>query len=198
MQVRFATLDSHAIFNLTSPRFLPEISLYWQGKEPWHADKYEPLRDLMERIYVDGFNEATGHYRRLEESIAAEGIRNPIVVSRGGLQRRQPEEMPDGTNTVCEYIGGSRLWVAQRLGMDVPCIVNDYTQDGPSLSLNQILGMFHEQPRQIHREPDGSVYLNDLPYHHLPGQTLADQSKIRRGIVARVQRAVDEWLTTND
>lgn len=198
MQVRFSEIDSHSIFNLTSPRFLPEISLNWRGKEPWHADKYEPVRDLMEQVYVDGFNQATGHYRKLEQSIKAEGIRNPIIVSLGGLQRRATRELPPGTTYVCEYLGGSRLWVAQRMGLRVPCIVNDYTGHGASMTHEEVMACFAEKPRQMWTEPDGSIYVNDLPYHHLPGVTLADQSKTRRGIVTQVHKAVQEWLTKYD
>lgn len=206
--VRFAVLPSHRIVNLASPRYLPEITRGWKGKRPFHDPRYDPVRDLMEQVYVDGFNRASRHYERLEESVRRDGFRNPVMVSAGGLDRRSELEIPPDKRSpdavVCEYLGGSRLWVAQRLGLDVPCIVNDRANVFPDAKvlkgIPDVLERFLDTPRTVRMNGDG-VYLNDLPYMHLPEAeryTVAEQSKIRRRILEDVQRAVTKWLETND
>ena len=208
--VRYAIIDADHVFNLTSPRFLPEISLNWRGKKPWHDLRYEPVRSLMERMYVDGFNDASGHFRHLERSLREEGFRNPIMVSAGHLERRAMGELPPDIRgrrplLVSEYLGGSRLWVAQREAMKVPCIVNDYTGELPGTialeGVDEVLSKFTDRPRSVSRNRWGGIVLNDLPYVHLPEAKrydLATQSKIRREIIDGIKIAVADWLREHD
>jgi len=204
MKVRYAVLHGDLIFNLTSPRYLPEISRHWTGRHPWHDARYEPVRTLMEQMYVDGFNAASGHFERLEADVLANGFRNPIMVSAGGLQLGRESELPPDLETplVSEYLGGSRLWVAQRHGLRVPCIVNDYAHVLPEYEtlhdLSDVLLKFRDKPR-TGRWDDRGVYVNDLPYVHLKKPySLAQQSLIRHNIINRIRTAVREWLDAHD
>jgi hypothetical protein len=92
-------------------------------------------------------------YARLKESIAAEGIRNPIVlVSEKGLHTRY---------------GASRMWAARELKLDdVPAIVVDFDgkfQRGIELKTEpQIRAVFSEEPEHIVMEED------DFYYYGLP------------------------------
>jgi len=204
--VRYAVLSPDKIFNLTSPRYLPEISLRWSGKYHWHHYRYEPLRDIIEAHYVKRFNEVSGHYERLLESVARSGFRNPIMVSAGHLERRNPRELPPAIRNkedliVSEYLGGSRLWAAGKLGVDVPCIVNDYAdvlQDAPVLAdAEAVLAKFTDAPRRIEMPRHGPVTANDIPFMHLPEAerySLGEQILIRRGIVDECKSKVAEWL----
>lgn len=211
--VRYATLRPASIFNLTLPRYLPEISLKWSGRFGWHHERYEPLRELIEDHYVRRFNEVSGHYERLLESVAREGFRNPIMVSGGRLERRKPEELPrtqrqllaDGKLLVSEYLGGSRLWAAAKLGIDVPCIVNDYTELLPDAEVlkdaQAVLDKFADKPRRIEMKHRGPVWLNDLPFMHLPEEErygMREQIVVRRAIVDECRRLATEWLEAND
>lgn len=208
--VRFATLRPERIFNLTSPRYLPEISKRWAGKYRWHHFRYEPLRDLIEAHYVRRFNEISGHYERLLESVARDGFRNPIMVSAGRLERRKWEELPPTVRCrsnliVSEYLGGSRLWAAMALGVDVPCIVNDYASVLPDAEVLQgphdVLAKFTDRPGHFQMSPGGPVTLNDLPFMHLPERerySLGEQIVIRRGIIGEIKTMVAQWLATND
>lgn len=208
--VRYAVLPPERIFNLTSPRYLPEISGAWRGKYRWHHYRYEPVRDLMERHYVERFNQVSGHYERLLESVRREGFRNPIMVTAGMLDRRRCEELPPGYRQredliVSEYLGGSRLWAAQRLGVDVPCIVNDHTDVLPDAEVlpdaDAVLAKFKDRPGRIEMRRGGRVTLNDLPFVHLPPEerySMCDQIIIRRDIVNEIKGMVAEWLEKND
>lgn len=204
--VRYAVLPHDRIFNLTSPRYLPEISLRWCGRYHWHHYRYEPLRDIIEDHYVRRFNEVSGHYERLLESVARSGFRNPIMVSAGRLERRNVKELPPSLRTkedliVSEYLGGSRLWAAAKLGIDVPCIVNDYTGVLPEAEILPdavaVLARFTDAPRRIEMPRHGPVTANDIPFMHLPPAerySLGEQILIRRGIVAECKQKVAEWL----
>ncbi|MDK1386370.1 hypothetical protein QN224_13220 [Sinorhizobium sp. 8-89] len=208
MTVRFAVLEPAAIFNLTSPRYLPEIAMRWRGRRYWHDGFYEPLRDLMEETYVDGFNGASGHYDRLLESLSREGFRNPVIVSAGSLQRRAVWEVPPqwrGPQLIaCEYLGGSRLWAAQKLGLGVPCIVNDFAGVLAQAELLRtkadVLAKFQDRPGTVRFSGSG-VYINGLPFMHLPPAErygMRGQCAIRRQVVHEVTVRVHEWLEAND
>lgn len=206
--IKFAVLEPGRIFNLTSPRWTPEISRLWSGKRDWHDPHYEPLRDLIEETYIDAFNRLSGHYEYLLESVANEGFRNPIIVSAGGLQRRKMQEIPPLMRKddliVCEYIGGTRLWAAENLGLPVPCIVNDYAnilQEAEILhTASDILEKFADIPGEI-RYIDEGVYINELPYVHLPiveRYNVKKQCEIRQVVLTEVKERVIEWMRAYD
>jgi hypothetical protein len=141
MTVRFVEIEAASVFNLTSPRYLPQLSLNWYGRREWFNEKYEPVRDICEHGYIAAFNAHNGHYDRLTESVLREGFRNPIMLTAGRLLRRKASELPPAVlaspYVVCEYVGGSRLYVAAKLGLKVPAIINDMIDifpDAPELS----------------------------------------------------------------
>lgn len=208
--VRYAVLKPDQIFNLTSPRYLPEISLKWQGRYHWHHYRYEPLRDIIEAHYIARFNDVSGHYERLLDSVARDGFRNPIMVSAGRLERRKASELPPALRNredllVSEYLGGSRLWAAQQLGVDVPCIVNDYADVLPDAEVlrnePQVLAKFKDAPGRFEMARKGPVTINNLPFMHLPENErygMSEQILVRRAIVGECKQKVAEWLATYD
>lgn len=204
--VRFVPdLNARDVVNLTSPRYLPEVTRAWAGRHPWHEARYEPVRDLMERIYVDGF---AAHFELLRESVEREGVRNPVMLECGRLRKRSMREVPPDRRTsdmvVSEYLGGSRLFVAQALDLTVPAIVNDHVGrfDGHRRlrTEDDVRACFIDQPAVVRMRADG-VYANNLPYVHLPEAmryTMGEQSRIRRKVVAEVKEAVREWLKAEE
>lgn len=82
-----------------------------------------------------GLDKICGHYERLEKSILAEGFRNPITVTCGPPRKRSwdcvPPEMRNADHKNLLFlettVGGSRLWIAQKHNMTIPCLVNDWT-----------------------------------------------------------------------
>lgn len=203
MSVQFAILASSHIFNLTSPRYLPEISLNWGGKRPWLDPYYEPLRDIMEQIYVEEFDRANGHFQKLEESIRHEGIRNPIMVTYGGLLKRKECEVPVAYKGgyVSEWLGGSRLMIAAKLGLTVPCIINDLTDSLPYerlVCIHDIAAKFQDMP-QIIQYNGRDVYINNLPFYHMnDGYNMREQVATRRSVLEKVKEGVSKWMMTCD
>lgn len=212
------------IIDLTSPRYLPEVIRSWVGRLPFHDPKYDALRDLIDAQYVRAFNDRTGHYDRLEASIRKEGIRNPIMLTAGRLERRRMSELPPDVDVsraiVSEYLGGSRLWVARKLGLwFVPVIVNDHVGlflsrrflDNATVgevasltviaSREELLARFADRPEVVRFNPGVGAYVNALPYVHIPAGVrydVAHQSKIRRQILVGVHQLVRSWLREHD
>lgn len=209
MRLIFAELNPADVLNLTSPRWIPEISLRWCGRLPWHDAAYDRLRDKIEKRYIAEFNRANGHFDRLLRNVAAEGIRNPVMISSGCLICRRPEEIPPAWRNrrpllVSEYLGGSRLWAAQRLGLAVPAIISDcdHAVSGRILrDLDEVAACFTDRPASIKYHSSQAVLVGDLPFVHLPiGRRIdvAEQSRIRQRIVFSIRMMVDDWLRENE
>lgn len=210
--VRAVHVEARRVFNLASPRFLPELSKRWQGVREWWSPCYEPVRDLCERRYIELFDKATGHYERLEADVRTNGFRNPVMLSAGRLERRKLTELPPDIRErsdliACEYVGGSRLLIAAKLGLLIPAIVNDYAgvlPHGTAIKSGDTLAVmtrFKDLPRRVIWRENGSLYANHLPYTHYPAANRINggtQSRIRRQIVNQISDEVDQWRLKHD
>lgn len=101
-KVRYAVLDPHLIFNYNAP---------------------------TERA-IEKHNARNGFYTQLEASILKDGIRNPIIVVSGFHQKgnnleKFPEHMRGSNILYCRDCGCSRLWVAQKNNIKIPCLIAD-------------------------------------------------------------------------
>lgn len=90
------------------------------------TNRIEPSKE-----HIDILNADNGFYIKLEESILKEGFRNPIIVIAGwsddGIDMINGIESEDNPNELgCFINGGSRLWVAQKNRLKIPCLVADY------------------------------------------------------------------------
>ena len=118
-----------------------------------------------------GMDKICGHYEKLEASIMDHGMRDPLLVTCGWPIRRQhfhmpPEiaKLPPPTRLLLEGMtGGSRLWVAQKNKMKVPCIINDFTgkwNTGTVLSSKQeVISYFGDEPLALTFNPRRGVSL---------------------------------------
>lgn len=206
--VRFMEVRAADVVNLTSPRYLGPVIRSWRGRRDYHDPFYDPLRDAIEETYVRLFNAANGHYERLEADIRKRGVVDPVMLTNGGVHRRTVSELPPQYRNrqevlISEYLGGSRLMIASRLGLKVPAIVNDFagTLAGcPELQTEkEIAARFEYPPRLILLNPHQGAYVNDMPYVHMPtGYSMGEQTRIRKAVLASVDRLVTGWLRDND
>ena len=115
-------------------------------------------RELIMKEYEEGLDAICGHYRKLEESILREGMRNPIIITCGPPRRRTWEHLPPEMRSLPHKellllettMGGSRLHVCQKHDMKIMCIVNDWT------------GRFRNRP-EIHNETNARLCYLDQP-----------------------------------
>lgn len=108
-------------------------------------------------------NEQNGFFTKLEESILREGFRNPINVW----------VKEDGTLTTW-YYGGSRLMIAKKHTLSVPCIVSDPINKFLNAKIlndvEEIRAMFKDRPKTVIFEKDGLNISGCIDSHLIIGE----------------------------
>jgi hypothetical protein len=129
-RIRYVEIPARQIFGMVG-RCGGGYNSLWADWTPEGRAK----RELIMKEYEEELNKICGHYTKLEASILAEGIRNPVVITCGLPKKRTikhvPPELlaqPESSLLLLEgTTGGSRLHIAQKYNMTIPCIVNDWT-----------------------------------------------------------------------
>lgn len=118
-------------------------------------------RERIIRDFEAGMNQICGHYERLEASILEHGMRDPVIITCGWPVRKKqhhvPPEilaLPPAKRLLMEgTTGGSRLWVAQRHNIPVPCIINDFSRNynrGERLyNAEQVIAKYGDAPLEL-------------------------------------------------
>jgi len=178
MKIRYAVLKSNDITNLCGPECNPF---------GWTPEIIEERKQTTyKRIH---HNPSTRiFFERLEKSILTYGFRNPILVTAGFFSKahkkaeplldydyflkRIPPEKLDSLEklVVAEKVGGSRLWIAQKHDIEVPCIINDFVGLFPKTKIlktaEQIAECFTDVPGKIILDQTGAV-ISQLPHVHM-------------------------------
>jgi hypothetical protein len=174
--IRYAELPAREIFGMVG-RCGGGYNSLWADWTP--AGRV--ARESIMADYEEELNKICGHYTKLEASILAEGIRNPVVITCGLPKRRTlkhvPPEMlarPERNLLLLEgTTGGSRLHIAQKHNMTIPCIVNDWTgrfnQAVNITSESQARSYYKDQPRLVVVDPRNGYFEsfddNRVAYH---------------------------------
>lgn len=166
-KIKYLTLDSNKIFNMCGPESI--------GPHGWDEGTMKKRKERAQK-YIESLNRKNGFYDNLEKSILEKGIRNPILVSAGWcahrLHRRMPIYMQNDVNSVlvCDRHGGSRLYIAQKYDMDIPCIVSDHVNmfsDIPTIeTVEELYELYENRPSNILINVHG-VHVSGLPHIHL-------------------------------
>jgi len=98
-------------------------------------------------------------FKDLQRDILENGFRNPILVIAGECDspafKHLPKKMQDDPNEIlwCGGNGGSRLWVAQRHRLEIPCIISDHIDRFPEAtilnSIDEIKACYEDQPEVL-------------------------------------------------
>ncbi len=152
MQIRFGILPASTI----SDRVLVGNPAYGRPIGKWGSRPVTP-----ERSWLNKLENRNGFYTKLEASILEEGFRNPIfcnAIEQGFFCR----------------VGTSRLWIAKKHGLDIPCVIADYVSRFENLELleteKEIRAKFKEQPDVVDLDNEtkvGHVWIGGLPHYHL-------------------------------
>ena len=127
-RVFYEVLDPNSIFGMVG-RCGGGYNTVWEDWTP----EGRIAREKITEEYEAGLDKICGHYAKLEESVLKEGFRTPLIVTFGKPHRKRTINLPPELRSsdrlfVLEGVtGGSRLWVAQKHNIPVPCIVNDFT-----------------------------------------------------------------------
>ncbi len=147
--IRYGFLKARQIYNSVGP---------WD-----HSDNDQKKKKGLE--YINRVNEKKpGFYDKLEESILKEGIKNPICVVTGKLPGWQWDQMPEEAKkhgVWCPQWGGSRLFIAQKHDMMIPCLISDFAKKFTDLELvtngNRIKELISMPIKKIIISPRGLI-----------------------------------------
>jgi hypothetical protein len=148
IKVYYREIDAKSIINLDQPAFYREFT---------SLHRYNQLPELVHKrvndLYIEQFDAITGHWTDLEASIKESGIMYPCVLSTGIPRLRNPAEIPNYLRLtdskfwiVCESSGGGRILIAKKLGLIVPCVVNDRVnlyEGQPEMKLQELVQRTH-------------------------------------------------------
>lgn len=145
--------------------------LYISSKQIYNY--YHPSDARIKKL-----NNQNNFYVKLEASVLQHGILNPILVNAGFVEDHYWESLPSSIKSkgkdnllICNYIGCSRLYVAQRHGLSVPCIVSDFVdmfnKDYELLTNNEdIMAKFTTPPAYIEWHKNG-LRTSSLEHFHV-------------------------------
>lgn len=167
-EIRYAVLDPNLIFNECGPSSA--------GPPGWTEQRIKKREAAAER-YIASMNKRSGFYDKLEASILKDGFRNPISVRCGWCPDKKniklPIEMQEDSKKIliCDSHGGSRLWMAQKHNLKIPCMIVDFIGRFTNELLvaktqEAVLKFYKDTPRRIKINEQG-IAIYDLPMIHL-------------------------------
>lgn len=167
--VRYGLIPSRTIFNYCGPRTLDYAMKGFTEEEI-------NQKSLLSQRWLDRYNKENQFYIKLEESILKEGFRNPLLVIAGNPnavpKNTLPEYMQEDSKKilVCNLNGGSRLWVAQKHNIDVPCLISDFVEMFPEFAkidaVQEMKKYYKDDPERLKYGEDG-LWIKSLPHTHL-------------------------------
>ena len=176
-RVRFMHLPAIKIFGMVG-RCGGGYNTLW---EDWSMEGRAKRQFIMQE-YEQELDKICGHYAKLETSILTEGIRNPVVVTCGLPKKRTIKHLPPELLNLPESellllegtTGGSRLYIAQKHNLMIPCIVNDWTgrfaNETEIVNEQQARTYYKDQPTLIEVSPENGLVENfddNKVGHHL-------------------------------
>lgn len=192
MKIRYVVnINPHHIFGMVG-RCGGGYNTVW---EDWSEQGRKNRKAILKEWEVF-LNEICGHYKKLEESILKDGMRNPLIVSYGIPLRRDFSNVDDlflqkredaGAAYFLEgFTGGSRLHIAQKHNNPVNCIVNadffgmDNIQGSEINSIEEAAKYYKDVPTLRIDPKYGLMEVpGTLPHHHLDGLDDASLNKQR-------------------
>ncbi len=164
MEIKYAILNPHAISNLCGPERIPV---------GWTPLRIKQRTEATEET-INRKNKINNFYNELEANVLANGFINPILVSvgifsngylnnltgtkvnsvRGLIHRIHPDLREDPEHIItCEQYGGSRLWVAQKHNLNIPCIISDFVDHFEGIEILEskeaVLNKFVDTPSEL-------------------------------------------------
>ncbi len=139
VKLRYVELEPNRIFNWLNPMNVTCWCAYHGWQDTWWEPETVKRREEFGRIWTEEFDKITGHFSKLEESILTDGVRHPINTVSGRLRDAYlnnpgdslvafpPEYHSNINETIYTHtFGGSRLTIAQRHDIVIPCVVHDF------------------------------------------------------------------------
>lgn len=149
-------LPSNKIYNLRGPESYGPIG--------WSKEILEQKREKAKEIEKVMDTDLNNWFSDIENNILTNGFLNPIIVHAGWVAPKEKHKLPtkDPSNLfVLFHIGGTRLYIAQKHNLEVPCLVCDFNNlvDGidPIYDPIQAKEYFTKPPLRIDFKSQGAI-----------------------------------------
>ena len=206
--LRYAVVPADRIFNwlgmmnVTSWVFFPELRKHW-----WSEENVK-IRKRIQELYMEKFDKNNGHFKKLEQSLLKDGFHAPVStitgVPRGMYQKdvfpakTLPPKLQSDPNKalVTHTFGGSRVIVAQKHNLKVPCLIYDYTNAFPEAEVlatqanvkSKFPGSY--SVGAIH----SPVVVRAITHTHLKGKNDGKERNTRHSIIEQIRRELQKTL----
>lgn len=162
--VLFGLINPNNIFNLCGPDMFG----------PYGDKEYEiNERNKKANVIISKRNNRDQFYSKLEKNILKEGFKNPIIIYNSLKLLKNPK-LPNNlkksffkNKLVCFNHGGSRLYIAQKYNIPIPCIIIDHENKLKNIftelnSIEEIYYQYIDKPEKIMVTDEG-VFIFNLP-----------------------------------
>jgi len=172
MKLRYVELEPSRIFNWLNPKNITCWTAFPELRTIWWEPETLKIREEFGKIWTEEFDKITGHFSKLEKSMLRDGFHHPISVVSGKPRDKYltsakemihfpPELQADIHNVVYSHtFGGSRLSIAQKHNLKVPCVVHDFEnlfEDCPQVTKENFTEWF----------PNNYMFVNATPHLRL-------------------------------
>lgn len=190
MKLRYVELDANRIFNWLDPKNIICWNAFPEFREKWWLPETIKIREEFGKIWTEEFDKITGHFSKLEESMLRDGFHHPINTVTGRprdmyltgnkeMNHFPPELQADIHNAVYSHtFGGSRLSIAKKHNIKVPCVVHDFEnifEDCPQVDKENFTEWFPNNYMFVNAPPHLRLarhsHITDEKYNGMNGHT---------------------------
>ncbi len=191
VKLRYVELEPERIFNWLDPKNITCWLAYHEWHDTWWSEETIKLREQFGKIWTEEFDKITGHFSKLEESILKDGIHHPINTASGQLRDTflnkkvespivfPPEYYSNIENSIYTHtFGGSRLTIAQKHNIRVPCVVHDFSnlfENCEEVTARNYIKWFSNHYKFVNSTP----YLRLTHHSHLTAEYSGMNNKTR-------------------
>ena len=198
-KLRYAVVKPERVFNwlgmmnVTSWVFFPEL------RATWWDENTVATRQQIQDLYIKFFDEATGHFTKLEESMLKDGFHAPVNTLTGlprdmYMQNTFPlKSIPQGADPndalTTHTFGGSRTIIAQKLGIDIPCFIYDFTgafRDAEPLTTQADVQQKFPASYRV-TNPNSFPVVRAIDHTHMKGQNDGNERQTRLKVIEQIR-----------
>lgn len=207
IKLKYIELEASRIFNWLAPENITSWFLLTDKHDQFWDENVIELRKQIGYLWREEFDNITGHFTQLEQSIKENGIQHPICLVSGpvrdvhmqselSIDRLPPKYQNDPSQVLCTMtFGGSRVYFAQKFDLKIPCVVYDFKNlfpDAETVTAKRITELFGSNygtisqpnlpPRIIlkkHSHISSGIY-NGMTQETKTAQSLATERLLKR------------------
>jgi hypothetical protein len=203
--LRYIVVNPSRVFNwlgmenVTSWAFFPEL------RKSWWKDDTVSIRKKIQELYIKFFDKETNHFSNLEKSLLKDGFHAPVNTITG-VPRSMflnetfpkitlPPKLQGNPNAaLCTHtFGGSRVILAKKHNMDIPCFVYDFTDAFPQeKELNTIQQIRTKFPNSYQvSNPTSQIVVRAIVHTHQPNRRNDGKERdIRHKVINKIRKTL--------